>query len=142
MLRVSLAIIALAPLVDGFGMSSSLIAASSSRLGAAQVSSRSALRSAVGGVQMTLKPEQMDRPTEVVVGSPLPRVYVYDHCPFCVRARCACLPSITPNLPSLSIPLASRKLLCSPLHPSCIHRRRHTCDCAPAARVWPNYRAA
>lgn len=27
------------------------------------------------------------RPTEVIHGAPLPRIYVYDHCPFCVRAR-------------------------------------------------------
>ncbi len=27
------------------------------------------------------------RPPQLVVGSPLPRVYVYDHCPFCVRVR-------------------------------------------------------
>jgi hypothetical protein len=27
------------------------------------------------------------RPSQLVVGSPLPRVYVYDHCPFCVRVR-------------------------------------------------------
>eukprot|EP00288_Rhodomonas_lens_P014289 CAMPEP_0177716138 /NCGR_PEP_ID=MMETSP0484_2-20121128/14360_1 /TAXON_ID=354590 /ORGANISM="Rhodomonas lens, Strain RHODO" /LENGTH=309 /DNA_ID=CAMNT_0019228169 /DNA_START=21 /DNA_END=950 /DNA_ORIENTATION=+ len=27
------------------------------------------------------------RPPSLVPGSPLPRIYVYDHCPFCVRAR-------------------------------------------------------
>jgi len=29
----------------------------------------------------------MGRPKALVPGSPLPRLYVYDHCPFCVRAR-------------------------------------------------------
>uniref|UniRef100_A0A7S1DEY1 GST N-terminal domain-containing protein n=1 Tax=Hemiselmis andersenii TaxID=464988 RepID=A0A7S1DEY1_HEMAN len=37
--------------------------------------------------RMTLTPSSVAHPEQVIVGSPLPIVYVYDHCPFCVRVR-------------------------------------------------------
>jgi len=86
---VSVALL-MAVAVDGFTMPSSFSAVGASRLQSA-VSMRHARGSLAQGraasTMMSLKPENMDHPPEVIVGSPLPRVYVYDHCPFCVRAR-------------------------------------------------------
>mmetsp|Transcript_34616 Transcript_34616/g.67804 ORF Transcript_34616/g.67804 Transcript_34616/m.67804 type:complete len:315 (+) Transcript_34616:24-968(+) len=50
--------------------------------------SASAARRASSAVpRMTLTPSSVSHPDPVIVGSPLPILYVYDHCPFCVRAR-------------------------------------------------------
>ena len=39
------------------------------------------------GMVLTNCLDEPGRATPAVAGSPIPRLYVYDHCPFCVRTR-------------------------------------------------------